>query len=779
MSAKGGGAGKVYFILYLAVILELLIIIVERDEAEEALLKRQRETMQIVESILSQLQAGSGTEGINTRPQDEITIPPPGIDMRQVMGAEIKSSRKYIVEVGVTDVSAELKRREGETEKDFLERMRIAAKLANVQEIEYQIFYSPSQDPNIAPSFPTDDELRKMNIDFTKFSPGQTITAPDGSTWEFLSLRKLALDLNQVYEVISSNLNNLKVEHLEPHYPKSKVLSIGPAYAPNNNEDSIFYYTSSFPLREAGLALGNLQKRQFVINFQPPSRAGWYKLRVFSRTNRILGVLKEEGRTVEEIPEDTRINIGTVTLTVKALNKVKKELENRLIKYNLPSPDILKFAKSYEDVQKFDEELGKSIKLASTEDNAAEIISKIKLYGYIIKLLTPGQSMMFPQNANSMSFDVRVITPKPAISEPTITVAPYFAQFDAVEPVIDFTISPYQGSAANIVEGVIKDEAGSPVTRLICRGEDEFAGTVVPKPVVGGNRIYRGFAERPLSPGKYTIEIKHSLAGRTKVETTILEIFKTGLEPKSEQQLNSKLSNASFGDSLFFSVIPYSGAKIKADQFRIYLYTDQDAQKPAEIGLAIPNERALYLSCQARKLYVRITWVQPITNREVEIFPTTEYAINQLAPKINVTDRIEKKTQVGKKILVAISNIKIPEVDDGSNKASKAEISVSAGRVTVEGRLSGIVEVHSEPTIERDENSYSISFELTVNLPRGQDEISGNVTVQFSAIALNKCNGISSAKVDRKITIPISYTREKGTRRGTTPQPAPQQPRRR
>ena len=37
--SKGGGAGKVYFILYLAVLLELLIIIVERDDAEDELRK--------------------------------------------------------------------------------------------------------------------------------------------------------------------------------------------------------------------------------------------------------------------------------------------------------------------------------------------------------------------------------------------------------------------------------------------------------------------------------------------------------------------------------------------------------------------------------------------------------------------------------------------------------------------------------------------------------------------------------------------------------------------
>jgi hypothetical protein len=55
---------------------------------------------------------------MNTRPQDEITIPPSGINIKEVMGADIKSYRTYTVEVGVTDVtSAELTRRELETEK--------------------------------------------------------------------------------------------------------------------------------------------------------------------------------------------------------------------------------------------------------------------------------------------------------------------------------------------------------------------------------------------------------------------------------------------------------------------------------------------------------------------------------------------------------------------------------------------------------------------------------------------------------------------------------------
>ncbi len=69
-----GGAGKVYFVLYLAVILELLIIFIERDEAEEHLRRQQREAIAIVQTILSQLQTGAGVSSVTTRPKDNITL---------------------------------------------------------------------------------------------------------------------------------------------------------------------------------------------------------------------------------------------------------------------------------------------------------------------------------------------------------------------------------------------------------------------------------------------------------------------------------------------------------------------------------------------------------------------------------------------------------------------------------------------------------------------------------------------------------------------------------
>lgn len=94
-----GGAGKVYFVLYLAVILELLIIFIERDEAEEHLRHEQRQAIEIVQTILSQLQTGSGTTGITVSPKDNIVL-----DER----TPSNNVRNYDVAVSVGDPRATL-----------------------------------------------------------------------------------------------------------------------------------------------------------------------------------------------------------------------------------------------------------------------------------------------------------------------------------------------------------------------------------------------------------------------------------------------------------------------------------------------------------------------------------------------------------------------------------------------------------------------------------------------------------------------------------------------
>src|SRR5687768_5473678 len=94
-----GGAGKVYFVLYLAVILELLIIFIERDEAEEHPRREQQQAIEIVQTILSQLQTGSGTTGITVSPKDNIVL-----DEK----TPSNNVRNYDVDVSVGDPRATL-----------------------------------------------------------------------------------------------------------------------------------------------------------------------------------------------------------------------------------------------------------------------------------------------------------------------------------------------------------------------------------------------------------------------------------------------------------------------------------------------------------------------------------------------------------------------------------------------------------------------------------------------------------------------------------------------
>jgi hypothetical protein len=92
------GAGKVYFILYLAVLLELLIIIVERDEAElnlkkekKALEERNKQIQLIAETIINSMR-GSATAVSSTSNQS------------MILGDEKEADgREFLVRVRVAD----------------------------------------------------------------------------------------------------------------------------------------------------------------------------------------------------------------------------------------------------------------------------------------------------------------------------------------------------------------------------------------------------------------------------------------------------------------------------------------------------------------------------------------------------------------------------------------------------------------------------------------------------------------------------------------------------
>jgi hypothetical protein len=756
--SKGGGAGKVYFVLYLAVVLELLIIIVERDEAEEHLRQKQKEAMKIVESILSQMQSGSGTEGMNTRPQDEITIPPSGINIKEVMGADIKSYRTYTVEVGVTDVTSAITRRELETEKEYEIRLENLVKLANVQEIQYQLFYSPDENPNNAPLFPSESEIKERKLEFNELEPGQTIFAEGSeSEWEFLGMTELILDHKATYNNL--NTDNIKASDIKPVYPDELKVQVGPLYKPEKTpDDSVFFYSPEKSKLDRTAGGADLQKRAFTVNFEPPANAGWYKLRFFSRTNRILGV--KGGENYENISDETTVNIGTVQLSVGDLRQVYKELKMNLDEFEVPSLDNLV---ADQDLDVFINKIEEVKEKAASRDDAEELQSRINLYAYICKLLAPGQSVNFDQNSGTLEFNVRVITPKPKIADPVVNAPSYVPVFDQIAGVFEFDISPYQGTA-NVVTGRVIDATGNNVARLDLTPLDQIASLDIPAPVNGGKRLYRASVNEVLPAGNYKIEITHQLSGKSKSEEIDFDVFETGLTEESELALNQRLDVfAYYGYPMAFSVEPKSGGKIRADQFKIFVNTDDNPQREPYSGLAVSQEDAIKLTPESKQVSVKVVWEQPYTENEVVLFDERTVNIKQEAPAIATLRMVYDFSGTAAKIKVRIDNITVSGSATGSKDQPNSRVKVDiGGDPEIQDGLKGYNFTIEPQILEAGENSYSIELELGGELERGQDKLKGTIMVPVRAVAINPVNGVASEAITKQIMIPVDYRPDRG-----------------
>jgi hypothetical protein len=748
---SGGGAGKVYFVLYLAVVLELLIIIVERDEAEEHLHAKQKETMKIVQSILSQLQAGSGTEGINTRPQDEITIPPSGINFKDVMGTDIKTSRKYVIEVGVTDVASDLKKKEGETPDEFNERLHKLIRLANVQELEYQIFFNPSKDPLNPPTFPSEKYFDENNIEVMKMNPGDKMETTNGEVWTFKGAKKLVMDIEPTFNKV--NKDKLKSDPLDPVY-KAPII-VGEKFVPSEvKEDSTFYFSSNRVVDADGKSVvkngkeDSKLKRAFVVYFEPPAEEGWYKLRFYSKTNRILGIAADA--KADELTDNMTVNIGTVQLKVKDLHKVSKELEIELDKFKLPKQsDLLASADGSDN---FDEMIEASKKLAEDELDYIQVSTKIELYGYIIRLLTPGKSVYFPQNSNSIEFDIRVLTPKPKLAAPIIAVNGYLHSFDEATPSFRLSISPYQDNG-NIIKGSVfnkGDETGSPVAEIT------FEPVNANPPPNGESRAYIGKVNKQLLAGngiarQYTVKLKHELMGKQGDTTATLNVYPTINEDEVKKLGIQFEAFGTYGNDFFFNFTPPSGRNVAPDQFGYYFKTDGDAQDRGLVpGLKAERSDKLTFPSNAKEASLKIVWIDPITKKEVAVFPEKTIQIKQTAPGISTN--FANESIAGDDVLSCrISNIKLQAPPVGDGKFANVDFTVDVDQVLVKQNY----RIVGKPNVTRDGESVTIDFKLQGE-PNEDGWAKGTVTLKMVAVATNPGNGVKSEPVRKTYSFRVN-----------------------
>lgn len=771
-----GGAGKVYFVLYLAVVLELLIIIVERDEAEEHLHQKQKETMKIVRSILSQLQAGAGTEGITTKPQDEVSVPSPELKssgrIKDLLGTDIKSERRYLIEVGVTDISGSIEKIEGETPKEYLERMEKNVELSNVDNIEYEIFYHNSDDKLAAPPFPDDSTLNeylesKGYAEISDMEIGEKIF---DTGWELKGVRDLKFMKEKVLEHVEEAIEkgDVGLETFEPEYEQ---VTKGNSYGPSSVEDDEIFFYSADPSSAGDIDEEITKPRQFtennnrtfVVNFEPPPTEGWFKLRFDAKTNKILGI---KGGQSEAVEDEATVNIGTVQLKIGELKKVKKQLEKEvnadIIKMVKDSKGAFVFAEG-ETHETFNAAIQKEISdlKASGDEKALDKISNIQLYGYIVTLLSPGMSKNFDQNLNTIEFDVRVNVLDPPPSEPIIEARDEVFAFEGLPATFRFQIAPWR-TGMNVISGAVYDKesggAGQPLANIIFEPVSEN------NPAEGQSRDYYATVDKKLSSGngvpkEYLIILKHSIVPNEAKKEINLTVFPTQIEEDVTKLANQFKALAYYGQQMFFEFPPPSGQKIAPGQFAIYYKTDADAQGKRISGLNADRDDKLNFASNANTATLEIVWIDPISKKELPIFPETTVDIKQKQPGISTsfaTDEVGGEDQLSARI----QNIKIaaPTYDPNDpNKKSDINFRI----IDADVKSQGYTLVGTPKSTISDDNSVQINMILTGE-PDDEGRAKGEVTVRMEATSVNPENGKTSEPTVKTYTFPFSKKLDTG-----------------
>jgi len=728
-----GGAGKVYFVLYLAVILELLIIIVERDEAEEHLVKKQQESMRIVESILTQLQSGAGTEGINTRPQDAIVL---SEKLPEEQRKYFKKFRTYYIEVGVTDVASALNM-DGMDEAQKKEKIETLKKLANVQELQYEVYFHPSKEVDVPPSPPA-SEFKKVQ---SSPQSGMKLANPPNATstesWELQATRKLEL-----------NTKSMK-DFKEPAYGESSVKTgdIGQFAPPDSARvNRIFGYSAEKTDRLRQSNNGKLTKRAFVCNFQPPSKPGWYKLRFSSQTNRIMGISAEQ--KFNSLKDDQKVNIGTVQLKVKDLRSVQRQLSDQLSGSGIPSAEA--FANGSLDLDKFNDQLEAAKKkvIDGGGDKVAQNTSRIDLFGYIAKLLSPGRYTTFDQNKGSIEIDIFVQQPEIEQEDPIITWDDngQLYSFDkAGKYVATFVANLYDKATPSIQFN--GSTSGVSITKVGPTSTNGKAGR------------YKVEINRDLSPGEYKMTASLSSAGKTVVEEMNLKVFPTGLatvkteegeDVRNEEEITGLVKFLSKGDAVEFTAVPTSGSTIPGSQFRTFI--EGTSKKSPVIGLQVGANDGYNIPIDADKVSVRIVWQDPKDQSiQVQVFPTdgssaVEAQPGPKRPRIvcgdasRITDaktpiffvNVEIKAPSYTDITASIKGVKF-EIKEQNIKGYKVvpvgEPKLTSGKWTQSYRLDGKI-----PIPRGTGGSIKIQAKAAAQLPNGETSPDASKSCKFNIV---------------------------------------------
>lgn len=720
-----GSAGKVYFVLYLAVILELLIIIVERDEAEDGLRKREREAREIIQDILGQMQVGPGNENLTSRINDEISLL--SDEAIKISGIPYKKYRSYNIEVGVNDGTTI---NFGSTRQDSAAALATLRRLSNARQVEYELLYVQSE-------------------------AAETPAAEAG--WHSMAKMELTLDTLTTKDWKS------------PVYGASAGSEAFSRYIPDAGDLRVpFAYNAEETDKLAAGKDGRYMKRIFTANFQPV-QPGWYKLRFASQTNRIMGVSGEAG-SFEEISDDAKINIGSMQLTVKKLRKVQVMLHRELENYGVPAMNKLVKAHSDAEIRSFFAEADSAkskIRRDKSGNDASvqELCRKIDVYTDMAKLLAPNKSHLFAQNAGDMEINIRVTKPPVAIVKASVALPKEVYLFDKLTPTFTFTAGPFYGN--NFPKGEIVGQDGSttplvvekvsarPMLASADKNADKNAAQLI-LDEKGKAVEFKAKAVQTLKPGTYTIRIRHSSQGDETVEEGKMRIFPTQLTANNRRMIEARMKSMFYGSTLAVTLEPDCGGTIPPSEFRTFvgLSTSPEPLTP-NVGLTAK----LPLEAKAKTASVRLTWISPFTGEEVEILPKVEQTMKQREPDIDLT-RAAIASMEGdwQELRINVTGIQLsPAVVDVGTKLGTPE---SIANVMLQGvSLENTQETELESSDLKDMGNglYSAVFVVRSILNKAPKEMAANIKFSIGAMMRNTVNGTPSAVTSAETSVPFMY----------------------
>ena len=629
-----GGAGKVYFVLYLAVILELLIIIVERDEAEEHLIRKQREAEEIVEAVMAQLNTGFGASGVNALPQDEITLLDPAILTGVSERDRPKDERTYQVRVSTVKIKDILGDDLPEDAAEKRKRVREIIQLFNVQDLKLLDTLNESNQVESLFLKLNDQWLSKKTDDIvTKIGQNRSISDAFKDHIEFL--KAITPDSLSYSGDAATNAGF----RFSPHLTTLNK---------NEFENGIKVFEYTFKQKSPGL----------------------YRVNLSSKTNNILGISGLDDKKADD-PEDV-ISIGTIQLTRKQLTKVEDRLKQTF------GSKVEGLCNKFQMVENFTyQQYAKEMDAeVATMDYAkigvkskSDMLRRAELLKNITVLLH-GDANQMEQNNPTFRFEVFVKKPTIERAEPCIAdlVNSQKVLSGVQKVVIPFTVNNYRGDLPAVT--ITPSDA---VVRVVPLGQAAQA------PGGARNQPFEIHVEGVSASGtaKKTYTIKFTNVQLCDVSeeggsVSTIDVFPSELTSKGAMD-NMLDKRVTIGKKFRLAVTPSAGGEIPANQYELsYSINGQvntfTGTTPLQVDIpCIPKSTA--------SLNVKIKWrYKPIGSQyteDVVLYDKTATQARQGAPEIDLSKSSESWDPKSLKLIVSGIKIESPRIDCGQDAPEK------------------------------------------------------------------------------------------------------------